>query len=56
MIRFIVYVGMAMTLVGKMSAREWTSKDGKKVVADLVRVEGDKVILKRKEDGRIYRE
>ncbi len=35
-------------------ARTWTSSDGRKLEADLVKVEGSQVTLKRLPDGRIF--
>ena len=51
------YLWLAMTMVAVASAgpmRVWTSTEGDRVEAELVRVEGETVILKRRADGKIF--
>lgn len=53
-VRFAVMVAVAVLIAGNDgAAREWTNRDGRTISADLVKVAGDQVTL-RKEDGRQY--
>jgi len=54
MMNKLLMTALMMACTGGLQARNWTNAEGKTVAADLVRVNGDQVVLKVHQTGRTH--